>query len=632
VHQPPSIDELRSGPAGPATPAIEGDDDADGERRLVRPRRAIDLACRAAAEVLERVSDAFLAFDGSDRVVYVNRRATALMGTPTGALVGRPLDEALPAPVVRALTAMGSRGRARGDGPTTDAAAHPADDSAGVAAPEDAAPLEVDVSLESPARWVALRAFPFDDGWAVYLRDVTPRKRAEAEREALLEREQGARQEAEAAGRAQSEFLAMMSHELRTPINAFKGYVQLLELEVAGPVTAQQRDYLGRLGASSDHLLTLINDVLDVAKVDAGRLAVAREVGSAAGAVDAALALTLPLLDEKSLHLHQRCAPREPAVSPGPASDVAPGATAGVAYLGDADRVRQILVNLLSNAVKFTPAGGAITVACATVAEAPPEARVRGAGPWTLLTVQDTGVGIPPEEQAAVFEPFHQVDSGHTRRAGGTGLGLAISRRLARLMHGDLTLRSAVGQGSCFTLWLPGAGADGAEPPSALAVPPGLAELGLALRAEIDAVLATLTERLRADPETPVARGMRQPALEDHAITLLGDMAQSLVIIADAGAQAAELLRDGSEIERIVADRHGLRRHAQGWTVAALRREYAILSEVVERAVRARVAGAGEAGARRAEEALGVLAGLLRHAMAISVRAWERAERARAEA
>jgi signal transduction histidine kinase len=124
-------------------------------------------------------------------------------------------------------------------------------------------------------------------------------------------------------------------------------------------------------------------------------------------------------------------------------------------YVGDRDRVRQILLNLLSNAVKFTEPGGTVTVRCAPSAQPHPEAVLAGPGPWTLLLVEDPGIGIAPEAADSVFKPFVQVQPGRMRTRGGTGLGLTISRQLARLMGGDLTMRSEVGKGSCFSLWLP---------------------------------------------------------------------------------------------------------------------------------------------------------------------------------
>jgi signal transduction histidine kinase len=123
--------------------------------------------------------------------------------------------------------------------------------------------------------------------------------------------------------------------------------------------------------------------------------------------------------------------------------------------VGDRDRVRQIIVNLLSNAVKFTPAGGTITVRCGTTGRPEPSAQVVGEGPWTSIAVEDTGIGIAPDQLPRMFQPFVQAEDGHTRTRGGTGLGLTISRQLARLMGGDLTVTSREGTGSSFVLWLP---------------------------------------------------------------------------------------------------------------------------------------------------------------------------------
>jgi PAS domain S-box-containing protein len=405
--------------------------------------------------------------------------------------------------------------------------------------------------------------------------------RAEAER---------ARAQAEAADQAKSNFLATMSHEVRTPINAQIGYSQLLEMGIAGPLTEQQRDFLGRLRASSQHLLAILSEVLDLAKMDAGRLAVAREEAMTGDATSAALALTLPDAEAKGVRV----------------VDDREGGR-GVAYVGDENRVRQIVVNLLSNAVKFTRVGGTVTVRCDTVQHAPPQARVTGNGPWAYIRVEDTGIGIAPEHQATVFEPFHQVQSGTTRTAGGTGLGLTISRRLARLMGGDLTLESTPGVGSVFTLWLPAtseaegvtesAAARGARAEHAVTgfYVHGLRELGVDLRERIEGVVDSYVARLRSDAALgAVSRSLARPELEDNMVIFLGNVAQALIIVGRGGGLESDALTDGKEIQRTISELHGRQRRRLGWTERQLARDYEVLGEELEAIVQRRAEELGD--------------------------------------
>lgn len=246
--------------------------------------------------------------------------------------------------------------------------------------------------------------------------------------------------EAQSANRAKSAFLATMSHEIRTPINAMIGYAELIELGVSGPVTADQRRQLERIRASGQHLIALISEILDFARIESSQITVQHEVGLAADAVDASLSLVRPQAELKGISLSSA------------------GENGVVRYVGDPQRVRQILVNLLTNAVKFTKTGGTIHV---TYGTRPPTAHALGAhappAGWTCFTVRDNGIGISPNQLEAIFEPFIQGESGYTRRQGGSGLGLSISLSLAHLMHGDVTVTSVPGSGSSFTLWLPAA-------------------------------------------------------------------------------------------------------------------------------------------------------------------------------
>jgi len=263
------------------------------------------------------------------------------------------------------------------------------------------------------------------------------RQRGEAER--ARARAEAARQAAEEANKAKSEFLAMMSHELRTPLNAIGGYVQLMQLGVPTPVAPAHQDYLERLRRSQQHLLGLINSVLNYAKLEAGRVTFDVVPVPAAELVAAVESLVAPLAAAKGLAYAGRVAP-------------APGGGPLVA-LADREKAVQVLLNLVANAVKFTAAGGRVSL------DAAPHPGPGGA--QVALRVADTGVGIAAGKLGAVFDPFVQVDTGYARQQEGTGLGLAISRELARGMGGDLLAESEVGVGSAFTFVLPGAAPNG---------------------------------------------------------------------------------------------------------------------------------------------------------------------------
>ena len=234
-----------------------------------------------------------------------------------------------------------------------------------------------------------------------------------------------ARKQAEDASRAKGEFLAVMSHELRTPLNAIGGYAELMEMGLRGPITEEQRIDLARIQQSQKHLLGLINQVLNYTRVETGSVRYDLTDVRVAEALAAAEALIVPQVRARGLaYSFGTCDP-------------------GLAVRADREKLQQVLLNLLTNAIKFTNAGGEITVSCAN------------RGPRVSVSVTDTGVGIPPDKLAAIFEPFVQVDSRLTRAQVGVGLGLAISRDLARGMGGELTAESVEGVGSTFTLTLP---------------------------------------------------------------------------------------------------------------------------------------------------------------------------------
>ncbi|HEX6041418.1 MHYT domain-containing protein [Longimicrobium sp.] len=234
-----------------------------------------------------------------------------------------------------------------------------------------------------------------------------------------------AREAADEANAAKSAFLATMSHELRTPLNAIAGYTQLLEMGIHGDITQPQRESLEKIRRNQTHLLGLINDVLNFAKIEAGQVQYALDDVPLDATLAAVEALVEPQIRARGLAYRYH-----------------PG-DGRTTVRADRERMEQVVLNLLTNAVKFTDPGGRVELWWETE------------GRWARIHVRDTGRGIPADKLEAIFEPFVQVDPALTRSAEGTGLGLAISRDLARAMRGDLTARSAEGQGSTFTLTLP---------------------------------------------------------------------------------------------------------------------------------------------------------------------------------
>ncbi|HKW12655.1 MAG TPA: PAS domain-containing sensor histidine kinase [Gemmatimonadaceae bacterium] len=258
-------------------------------------------------------------------------------------------------------------------------------------------------------------------GFAKVTRDLTERKAAEER----AVRDASRLAAVEAANKTKSEFLATMSHELRTPLNAIGGYAELIEMGVGGPVTPEQASYLARIRSSQQHLLAIINDLLNYSRSEGGHLAYELELVSLHDVVERSVPMMMPQATSKSITIQH-----------GPCQ-------AAVQAWADEQKVEQIVLNLLSNAVKFTPQGGHVLVSCGIGED------------QSTITVSDTGPGVPPERAEDIFEPFVQLGRSLTSQQQGTGLGLAISRDLARGMHGDLQVDSAPGAGATFTLTLP---------------------------------------------------------------------------------------------------------------------------------------------------------------------------------
>ncbi len=386
--------------------------EAERERLLEAERQAradAEAAWARAEAVLASIADAFYLLDREWRFTYVNDAAEPLLQTTRERLLGRTLWEAFP----------------------------------GVAGSEFEAPYReamatgrvtsVEAYFEPLGTWFDVRTYPWTEGVMVHFRDIGVRKRTEAERERLLEDAQAARAEAEASNQAKSQFLSTMSHELRTPLNAIAGYAELLMMELRGPITEPQRQDLDRIQRANQHLMSLVNDVLNFARLDAGQVEFNLMDFDLAETIADLEPLLGPQFAAKGIRFdHDACA----ADTPDRPHRVH----------ADPEKLRQILLNLLTNAVKFTDAGGGIMVRCETDRD----------GGVVRIRVRDTGRGIPTDQLEKIFEPFVQIERNRTEGSQqGVGLGLAISRDLARGMGGELAVESTPGVGSTFTLSLP---------------------------------------------------------------------------------------------------------------------------------------------------------------------------------
>lgn len=298
--------------------------------------------------------------------------------------------------------------------------------------------------------WFDVRGQPVPEGVFVLSIDISERHQAEAALRELnesLERKVGERTtelqaalvRAESADRLKSAFLATMSHELRTPLNSIIGFTGILLQGLAGELNPEQNKQLGMVRSSARHLLELINDVLDLSKIEAGQLEVKSAPFDLRASLERVLEVVHPLAERKRLFLRADIAPEVGRMT------------------GDQRRVDQVLLNLMNNAIKFTEAGG-VTLTAGLQEDF-------NAGPCVCIRVTDTGIGIRPEDMNSLFLPFRQIDSGLTRSHEGTGLGLAICRRLTQLMGGSISAASQHGVGSTFTVILP------LQPPASTASP-----------------------------------------------------------------------------------------------------------------------------------------------------------------
>jgi PAS domain S-box-containing protein len=388
----------------------EGENALGVSMRDVTELRNLESQLRLSNEILDRVPAIVLVADPEGRVAYAGPGIKTLLG-------------------YEAMEAMGEGFWTIGWPNVADAEAMRAEFTRAAQRDEAGrAPFEARLAARDGSPRILSFQFALGPGGTLIAvgQDVTARKNAESE-------STRAKESAEAATAAKSDFLANMSHEIRTPMNAVIGMTSLL-LETE--LSAEQRDYAEIIQKSGEALISLISDVLDFSKIEAGKFELDRHSCSAEGLVEQCLDLLAARASEKGLDL---------------AGFV--DATAALEFWGDGTRIRQILVNLVANAVKFTETGGVMV----EVRLQHESDKSQGKGAWAdlLVSVTDTGIGIPDEKRGRLFKPFSQIDASTTRRYGGTGLGLAISGQLAEMMGGSLTVESTPGKGSRFSLTIP---------------------------------------------------------------------------------------------------------------------------------------------------------------------------------
>lgn len=393
------------------------------------PERDLEAGPQVKAEdrfrdLLEAAPDGIVEVDREGKIVVVNAAAETMFGYSRDQLLGQPVEKLIP-----------EGARSRHGAHRAAYWAHPVTRPMGsglvlLGRRSDGAEFPVEISL-SPVRT--------EDGFRVtaIIRDVTAEQKAEEALRTAYQLLEEQNSELERANRLKSEFLASMSHELRTPLHTIIGFTELLAEELEGPLNQKQKRFVNHVHQDSQHLLELINDILDLSKVESGQLELHLEAFDASAAAADAVNGIRQTADARGVAVENRVA-------------------GDTVVKADRMRFREILNNLLSNAVKFTPEGGTVWV----------ESRPDGAG-MMAFCVGDTGIGIAPEDHAAIFDKFRQVGSTTRGVREGTGLGLAIVKSMVEMHGGTISVESAPGRGSRFTFTVP---AGDSTPPLVLVI------------------------------------------------------------------------------------------------------------------------------------------------------------------
>ncbi|HLY27454.1 MAG TPA: PAS domain S-box protein [Aggregatilineales bacterium] len=403
-----------------STPAPEQELLYSVGRDITEQRKLLDRLFESEdryRSIVETTSEGIFILDTTGKSEWVNRRMTEMLGFSAEEIVGHSAMDYIK-PELRESTLAKIRSRAQGVEETYELCF---------------------IHKNGSEVWTINNATPLRDrdgkhvGSFGVFTDITERKRTEAhiqtQNEALVRANRElavARRNAEEASRIKSEFLSTMSHELRTPLNAIIGYTEIQLAGMTGDLTDEQRDYQTRALVNAENLLTLINGLLDIAKIESGRLELTKKPFAIHDLVQEIAYQTKGLAEDKGLSLAIAVDNQMPPT-----------------VVGDYVRLKQMIVNLVSNGIKFTDTGS-VTV------------NVSGQIPtsWTI-DVTDTGVGIPTHAQEYIFDEFRQIDATSQRKHGGTGLGLAIVRRLTNMMGGSVRVKSKIGEGSTFTITLP---------------------------------------------------------------------------------------------------------------------------------------------------------------------------------